>query len=395
MKTQTFHDLGDLRVRLLGFRDRFVADRLAIPLERLQAIESGAAEPSVTEIELLAEFYGIDEERLEDEPIVIIKGEGVELLALNQELPVDDAGKARVVRAANAARDLVALEAMADCPARLELLKTNRIAPPVRARDEQPYKTGANWGRSARKHLGLHAPIASMRDLVHDHWPALRVLYADLGSKTGVAGLTFVDATRGPTIVLNLRGRNEHPLVRRFSLAHELGHVLIDLQRGQPLALLSTYKTGAHLDVEARANAFAMRLLCPEQVARRIAREQTSEGAVRILINRWGVHYAAARLYLRNVANVTDLPPQMPTGMLEDSASLKARQRWAQAERPDLLADFPIAEVPPERRTMIAKLASRLHAEGTISRGRLCEYLRVSRAADVERIADFFGYDLE
>ncbi|MEZ4475605.1 MAG: hypothetical protein R3F60_33375 [bacterium] len=48
--------------------------------------------------------------------------------------------------------------------------------------------------------------------------------------------------------------------------------------------------------------------------------------------------------------------------------------------------------MPPERRTFIAELAARRFAQGALSRGRFCEYLEVSRAEEVERVVDYFGF---
>lgn len=377
---------------MLGFSRRFVADRIGLDEDRLSAIELGQSPPSATEIELLARFYGLDDALLENEPIVIRRGEGIELLALSKEQPIDPETRTRIIGAANAARDLVDLEAALGLPARYAQW-AQRVPPPRRGKDDAPFAVGAGWARAARKHLGLRGVVASVRDLLRDSWPFLRVLYADLGWRSDVTGVTFVDQVRGPTIVLNMLGRNENALVRRFSLAHEFAHVLIDYQRGQPLELFSTYKHGESLDIEARANAFAVRFLCPEPVARRLAednRERPLE-AVKALVDTWGLHYAAARLYLNNLGHLYEIPPQPPVGLLTGSGSLAARARWELAEAPPLPARFPLTDVPPERQTDVAELAARLFAAGQISRGRLCEYLEVSRQAAVERVVDHFG----
>ena len=393
MRSQTFDNLADLRGRGLGFSPSFAASRLGMDVSRLEAIESGTAVPSVTESELMARLYGIDEELLEETPIVLRHGDGIQLLALRNELePLGADTTSRIIEVANAAQELMSLESELGLPDRQLEFATRRMAPPTRRKDQAPHAVGANWARALCKSLALNGPVPSVTALVAHAWPQVRVLYADLGKNAGLSGLTFADGRRGPTIVLNLRGRNEHPLVRRFSLAHELAHLLIDFQRGQPLALLSQFGTDQSLDIEARANAFAMRLLCPEKRAREIVRRCEGDAlqAARLLVIEWGVHYGAARLYLRNIAGVLALPPQPPPDFLTSFDEAVARRKWDEAEQSDLDSRFPFPSVPSERQTHLARAAVRLFAQGKMSRGRLCDTLYISRAESVERLVDYF-----
>ena len=62
---------------------------------------------------------------------------------------------------------------------------------------------------------------------------------------------------------------------RRFTLAHELCHLLVDRDKGARLAIVSG--PWAPLDVERRANAFAAALLMPEAaVAKAVAHATAS-----------------------------------------------------------------------------------------------------------------------
>jgi Zn-dependent peptidase ImmA (M78 family) len=73
-----------------------------------------------------------------------------------------------------------------------------------------------------------------------------------------ISGLTLADAKTGVFIVIN----SAHaPLRRRFSLAHEYAHVLIDRNRA---GTLSRTENRADL-LEVRANAFAAEFLIPAQ----------------------------------------------------------------------------------------------------------------------------------
>ena len=83
-----------------------------------------------------------------------------------------------------------------------------------------------------------------------------------------IRGVSMAGPDHCPGIAINQRYRpNEHDFGRRFTLAHELCHLLFDRQAGQRLALASG--PWAPCDVEKRANAFAAMLLMPPSLIRR------------------------------------------------------------------------------------------------------------------------------
>jgi Zn-dependent peptidase ImmA (M78 family) len=57
--------------------------------------------------------------------------------------------------------------------------------------------------------------------------------------------------------------------VRRFTLAHELCHLIVDRDEGRDVALAST-EDWAPPDVERRANAFAAMFLMPRAAVQRV-----------------------------------------------------------------------------------------------------------------------------
>lgn len=67
--------------------------------------------------------------------------------------------------------------------------------------------------------------------------------------------------------------------------------------------------------------------------------------------------------------------------------------RWALAEEPVGVANFPLREVPPERRSLVARAAAHLYSTGRIRRGAFVDALGVTPASDVERVLDFFSVD--
>ena len=374
----SYDSLRALREQLLGLRVETVVEATGIAADRLRAVEAGAS-PSVLELELLGDVYGVDADALYDHPIVLPQGSGIGALAsLDEFQDVGQLTRVRIVRAANAARDLVALRRLVGD----ETAALPRLSAPDPK--QSPYEQGAILAHELRKLLDLGVgPIASMRDLVSELLPGVAVLHADLGHM-GPAGLAFADGTRGPAVVLNLRGKNENAAVRRFSLAHELCHLLVDWNDVEPLASISGYLSDTGLEREQRANGFAVRFLCPETVIHRL-RQVHEDEALRVVIDEYKLHYQAARLYLRNEANL-HLPERRPSHLPDPS--LEA------VETPRALADFPLLEVPPERRGVLAETAVRAWSLGKLSRDGFAEQLRITPVAELERVADYFGIDV-
>jgi Zn-dependent peptidase ImmA (M78 family) len=382
----TFPNLREVRERLLGYRREFVARQSNISDDRLQQLEQDQSLLTVWEAEVLGRIYGIDPDSL-CEPVIRTSGDAITVLEYADEFrQVNDAMRLAIVAAANAARDLHRLRKLIGDENRVDL-------PELRGRSElrgrppgTPHRQGALKAALLRRKLNLRGAdhIPSMRDFVKVHLPSIVVLYARLGPQ-GPAGLTFGDQYRAPTIVLNAEGKNENPLVRRFSLAHELCHVLLDWNRAEPLALLSGYLTESGLERERRANAFAIRLLCPEKVMDSVRTMGPREAAEALVA--YGLPYAATRLYLRNEAMI-ELPRAAAALGLSGTNA-----HWIEAERPDGLDSFPLEAVPLERRTAVAEVAAHAYSLNKITRDAFAEALGVSPIEDLERVLDFFMLD--
>lgn len=384
--------LRELR-KLLGYGFDAAARLAHISRERLAELEAG--EPiEVVESDLLARIYGVEADRLLETPIILAPGDAIGVLASRKEFQdVSDGARARIVAAANAARDLVRLRRLEnsgeDARARFQ-----REAPlPFRPSSPglPPHRQGAEAAQHVRKFLQYDRdPIRSVRDLMRERFPSISLLYARLGAE-GPAGLTFADGLRGPTIVINLDGKNVNPCVRRFSLLHELCHLLVDWTRLETLGVLSGYLSEDRLATEQRANAFAVRFLCPESELRRIA-ERVGPNPLEAAyeLRRYGLHYAALRLYLANEAGLPPLP-QMPPPELGDSGT---EHIWYEAEQSEGLDGFPLPEAPPERRTLVARAAARAYSTGLIRRDEFAEVLGLTPAEDVEQVLDWFALPL-
>ncbi|MEP7124686.1 MAG: ImmA/IrrE family metallo-endopeptidase [Byssovorax sp.] len=382
----TFKNLHELRERL-GYRFQGVVRLTGLLPERLQAIESGAAAPTIYETEQLARIYAVDADVLADEPIKLPATDIVHALAsLDEFREVGDTVRSRILAAAQASRDLVWLRKQLGDAVGIEKFMSERPTLSTKA-DRLPALQGARLATELRRCWGLRTqPIISLRDEIAKRLPSIEILYADLTSE-GPAGLSFLDRVRGPAIVLNLVGKNENPLVRRFSLAHELCHLLVDWSTKAPLAQISGYLTESGLEREQRANGFAVRLLCPETVLTRLQRTKTLD-AVEMAreLAKYGLHYSALRLYMHNVARL-ELPAIPPTDVIFDPGV------WTSREAPPDFSAFPLKEVPHERRTTIARLAAQGYSRGILTRARFAELLGVTRFHSMERVLDSLGLD--
>lgn len=388
MKTR-FENLAEVRTELLGYHDAtFVSAETGIALARLARLESGDEPPTIGEAHRLSAIYGIEPRLLAERPIVLQYGDGITTLALSSEFQqVPPATRARIAAAANAARELVDLEQMAGEPNRWIQLtgELGRLKPPS-ARITDPYLQGRHYAAELRRRLGLNGPIASMRDLMSRHFPAITILHARLGRDCDLAGVSFADARRGPTIVLNLDGRNENPFVRRFSLAHELCHIAVDWNRMEPLAVISEHRDDVQLSIEQRANGFAIRFLCPSQSIPKPG-ARPARLALEHLVEHWGLHYQAAVLDLKKAGHVEqDLKGTMASHLLHG--------RWAEAERIEGVFDFPVDDVPLERRTRIARLAARLYLDKRLSAEAFTSRLALPRFdyTSLASVLRFFGH---
>lgn len=112
-----------------------------------------------------------------------------------------------------------------------------------------------------------------------------------------------------PTVLLNHGHRsNGHAYGRRFSLAHELCHLLFDRAFAREIAFASG--PWAPRDVERRANAFAaMLLMPPDRIAQIVASSQHRLGSRELafeVANRLRTGYAAVVEHMCNLSFIAD-----------------------------------------------------------------------------------------
>ena len=123
----------------------------------------------------------------------------------------------------------------------------------------------------------------------------------------GPRGVALAGRNLRPTILVNEDNQKNKTRGKRFTLAHELCHILFDQRCARSLAHSST--PWASPPVEQRANAFAAMLLMPPSRARRPMVVGLSDLKVRI--NRMADRMQVSRIALkRHLSNMNEIGPQ-------------------------------------------------------------------------------------
>lgn len=161
---------------------------------------------------------------------------------------------------------------------------------------------GAKRAREMRDELELDraAPLSCVLDLVVE---LLAVPVVVAGLPDGVAGACW---RSGDDTVLWVNG-TDAPVRRRFTLAHELGHLRCRHDGSIPVDTMQTL-SGKTTDArEIQANAFAAELLVPAAGARAMVdgREPSLDDVV-LLAERYGVSCVAALFRLNTLKLVPD-----------------------------------------------------------------------------------------
>lgn len=165
------------------------------------------------------------------------------------------------------------------------------------------YRVGYDLADMLRAKLNLtNAPIPSMRALA-ERTLGIPIIQTDLGRH--IAGATLESGGRR-AIVVNQSGRNQNVFVRRFTIAHELCHILFDpADRLRHLRVdeyddLDTRDDQITDPIEQRANAFAIQLLAPQAAALRVYQDPGQTDPLAAVLDHFGVSFSAARYQIWN-----------------------------------------------------------------------------------------------
>ncbi len=249
----TQEELGQ-RIRLAreacGMTQEEVASAIGLSRPSVAQIEAGRRTVTSLELDRLAYLFGRDirqflsEAFRQDDPLVALFRAQPEVAAQPEVVE-----KLRECLALG--RELTNLERLLNVD---RTVATASYPLAVTRSRWEAIQQGDRVAHEERRRLGLGwAPLGNIAELLEDQGvrTALVALPAD------VSGLTLIDPSVGLFVVAN---RDHHFWRRRFSFAHEYGHVLLDRER------LATVSRGQDRDdfLEVRANAFAASFLMPE-----------------------------------------------------------------------------------------------------------------------------------
>ena len=206
-------------------------------------------------------------------------------------------------------------------------------------------------------------PIRSLRELAENRLniPLIQTLLP-----ADIAGATVSNmGTRG--IIVNTSGNNRNVWVRRSTIAHELGHLLWDPDQHLKQLRVDSYRDFEEMPldvtdhVEARANAFAIEFLAPQQAVRQIfQQEENSAQAIRKIMETFGVSFTSAKYQIWNSLERTIPLSSLATEDVEPTDEWNAAESYTlDFFKPESVADarkgsFSGIVVAAQRRGLIS-----------------------------------------
>ena len=179
---------------------------------------------------------------------------------------------------------------------------------PIINNAQRPWAQGYSLAETVLEQLELPAEGAT--------WINVQEIYNRLGideatlklDDTGIRAVSLAGPDHKPSVLLNPNHMTfDGESGRRFTLAHELCHILFDRSYGARLAIASG--PWAPRDVEQRANAFAAMLLMPTELIQTIAHDLpvrlASVQGVRELSSRLRTSRKATLDHLKNTSMLT------------------------------------------------------------------------------------------
>ena len=147
------------------------------------------------------------------------------------------------------------------------------------------------------------APNTRIESILHNL--GIQVRDVNLGEQ-GPRGVALAGGNLRPTVLVNSKNVRNSPRGKRFTLAHELCHILFDRDHARPLAHSST--PWASQSIEQRANAFAAMLLMPPHRAQLQARKDRKDlkESVGRLADKLKVSRVALRQHLANIHLISE-----------------------------------------------------------------------------------------
>jgi Zn-dependent peptidase ImmA (M78 family) len=371
-----------------------VERQLGLAAASLASIEEGRAPLDTAMLDGLATFYGLlPADVAQGRPVAAILAPLQSLLeAGDLSAPV----RSQVARVAAARRELKRLEHELGKPDRYLILRTFFPHVSKSEWDDGAWKSIMNIIRRVREREELepYDPMPSMRRLTLGL--GIELVEGDL-SDPRIAGFSFVDASHGPAIVVNLRGANVSPYVRRWTVARELCHVVQDEKMPQSGVQLYDTRFDGCNDTAPGVDApqrFADNLLVPDQGVRRLRERMQAQRLplsrqVQHVMELFGVPFETARRRLRQACGVRaeDIEALKPV-----SIAAQYLNDWNAAEVVWEDVHFSCRSVPEERRGDYARLVVEAWRKEHIDRRQALDLLQ---AAPDEALEDLLAFSTE
>jgi Zn-dependent peptidase ImmA (M78 family)/transcriptional regulator with XRE-family HTH domain len=365
------YDPAELGQRLLaarvknGWSQRCAAERSRVPQSTITRMERGmTVRETLRVLDDLAAAYG---ERLDH----LLYGSPVRervLAAARTVAPCDtESALARAV-------ELLELDDSLD--AVVPELRQQRVIPGITVPTSgTPTQRGKALAQLVREYLQLgHAPVTDLPALL-TMLTGVDVGTAPLGRASGICA---VDPDRDTALVL--ANSDDIPERQRFTLAHELGHLL--------------FGDGAHVDTvdgsrgpaEIPADEFARCLLIPQDGLRSWlwqglgvrSRTQVDERALALLARHFGVSPEVARIQL-------DRTRMLPAALRAVPSTRVLAHRYGWGQQYDVEAELAKRPVPPQR---IQERATHAYRIGMLGLAALARLTGVSEADLAESFAE-------
>lgn len=381
--------LADVRQQL-GVPPDEVERHLRLDPGTLRRVEEGRAQLDTSLLDQLARLYGVPAADLAAGLDVKPALESVRVLLKASVPDLSAAARSDVARVAAARRQFRDLEDELGLPNRYDTLRSLFKHEGVYGAPGAEWREGRDFALRLRDHFGLdeRARLPSMRDLVD----ALGIeLVSSHLCDQRVAAFSLSDRTHGPAIVVNSRGANANPWVRRFTLAHELCHVLHDEREHREIAPIQLYDESfaGGRGAEPRANAFAAHLLAPDMAVLdlylQLKPKRALAAIVRSIMEYFGVNFKMARYRLAHACQI----PMAELDALRGVAVSPSRQD--DVFRNEALWDeefFPCPSIPPERRGKMVRAVVTAWTSRLLDRGQAVALLEAAPDEPLETLRD-------
>jgi Zn-dependent peptidase ImmA (M78 family) len=187
------------------------------------------------------------------------------------------------------------------------------------------------------------SPIDDLQELIEEY---TGVDVAIMNMPEGMDGMVVTDPLRGRTIVGVATSRV--PERQRFTLAHELGHILFEdyVQHVHPDCTVRTPS-------EKRADNFARHLLAPSSGVtkylqeRKVGRGEATQRDVAFVVRHFGVSPMVAMIQMRDEGWITEAQ----RNLWKDDSALKLANRYGWAE--EYHAEQAATETPRPPQRMV------------------------------------------